>query len=240
MIIRNPLTGLPDFLGRYNKPSFGYQSAKSVVVPASDSAPAYYVISGVPYLVNTNLECDLTSSLSSAIAADTIYYLYAALSGGDVVLVADIDPPATGPRNASEWTYIGAFYTNGSSNVEKFSSIRGFTLYSQYVDIVSHTGDTTITQKTLTIPTTAKQSYGIAVLQGITAAFQFGSAMGDNTGSASVNLTTGGEGMASGESQNAGFVPLVEAQTVYLYTNTAANTIQFRLYGWMEDPSEYQ
>ena len=241
--ITDPILGQNRFLGRYQKPGFKYASAKSVVVPASSSAPAYYVIAGRPYTITKDLECNLTTNgagglaASLTIAASTIYYLYGVLSNGQVKLVADSEPPTSGPQDFTDWTYLGAFATTSSSVVSTFISLNGFYKSEDRIFLSSTISTTGTTSSTVTpCPSTIKYHFGFVIVGGTNAGGN-----GDVT-SINSNGTVGLEAIqqVSGISNEySGIFAAHGGSTIYRYVSNVNNTVKFASFGWIEDPSEY-
>jgi hypothetical protein len=79
-------------------------------------------IGGQGYPLTSNIVCTTSTSGfggidTGSVAASTFYYVYAVVSSGVVGLVASTS--ATAPTGFSGYRKVGAFYTNGSSQVFK-------------------------------------------------------------------------------------------------------------------------
>jgi hypothetical protein len=245
VLIVNPFTGVKQFLPGYRKPGFKYASALSIVVPASEKRPAYFVIGGMPLKITHDLECNLTINgpggiaTGCTLAVGKVYYLYAILSGGEVKLVADDQDPETGPRDSGTWTYLGGFISDDTYTLSPFRFSNGIMLID---NINSNTDITTnnalpATAKTFLVPTTAKAIY----LRGSWVA---AAAIGDYFYASATSASVVARDRARIASAFAGifffWIELLTEQTVYSsVTNAATDSVTLRVLGWVEEPSEY-
>lgn len=229
----------------------GYRANPSdtsqVIVPASSAAPAVVVIDGKLYANTSNATLDLDTAGRNGLdtgakAATTPYYLYAipAASGRTFDLVCSVTAPSgAGPTGFSSWSYIGAFSTSsGVTSIDPFYSANGQYFADNEIINVNHTGTTGQTSKTLTnLPTTAKAAWGFMTINGATAATAarvMGNNVSNNNGIYQVNVS------ASAANAALGYVPIFTANTIYLQLETAGNTVNFYLLGWVEDPMEFR
>lgn len=240
-IIRDPASGQLQFIGRYIKPGFQYQSTKSIVLTADTNRPAFFVIGGAAYEVTTNLECSLLASNfggvcdGTTISASTVYYLYGVISNGQVGLTIDIaDPANKGPKTFSDWTYLGGFVTNSSSAVPQFVSSEGRFQKDGFVDVT--TASATLVAKALLVPIPAKVAIG-----------QLGLGISGVAGNVAISPTSSAiagvtheVGSTTGTWFTYAECQLLETQTIYMSVSDVSITGHFKYYGWIEDPSEYQ
>ncbi len=237
------------FIPSYRKPSFQFQSTKSVVVPAGTHNPAYFVIGGVPFQSTTNLECNLTINgpgglNTGSLAASTIYYLYAILANDGVSLLADLQDPSVGPSGYTLWTYLGAFGTkNLVAEVVQFRSNGGFCVFSDNIQ-TPPTGTSAVTYfaMNLKVPLTTRFVYGQpAVTLGAStdaASFQNSSSSTDE-----VAYVIGPVGVTSGIIYGSPcFIPTSysDARVIYAKTSTVTATARWETQGWREFPEEWQ
>jgi hypothetical protein len=79
--------------------------------------PTRITIGGRQYLISATLTFSSAASTgkgyldTGAIAANTLYYVYAVVTSGAVGLVASTAAPATGPTGFTAWTNLGRFRT---------------------------------------------------------------------------------------------------------------------------------
>lgn len=77
-------------------------------------------IGGQQYTMLANVDLTLSS-----LAANTLYMVYAVLSGGVVSLVTSTNVNSVGPAGYTSWKLVGAFYSNASSQHGGFVTIEG-------------------------------------------------------------------------------------------------------------------
>lgn len=242
MIVVNPFTGEKQFLAGYRKPGFKYQSTKSIVVEASENAPAYFILGGMAIQKKSNLECNLLingpGGLDTGTLSDsTIYYLYAVLSNDDVTLMASLTDPDTGVTGYT-WTYLGGFLVNSSSNVAPFYSNNG-TVFTHGGSTVTVNNASPAAAKTLTIPTTAVAVYY---------RMEWGSvnATGDDCnisidGTSATMISNGTSTTAAANPVTWGWCAIIEPRTLYFYvTNATTDSCVILPFGWIENVEAYQ
>jgi hypothetical protein len=111
------------------KPQYYPQTTdlSKMIVPATSVRQAVVLIDGKIYFNESNKVLDLDTSGRNGLdtgtkAADTFYYLYAIPGTGtrDFDLVCSATGPITGdPTGFTSWSYLGAFLTNSSSDINK-------------------------------------------------------------------------------------------------------------------------
>lgn len=238
---------------RLPKPNFraNFADSSQVVIPAGANNPAKVVISGAVYTNISDATLDLDTSGRNGLdtgakAANTVYYLYAIppTSGSTFDVVCSVTGPATGPTGFSQWSYLGAFCTLAASAIPAFASIKGRFYSNVELESVSHTGNTSVTPKSLTFsPATAIFQTGVldifstdvthvAGVNGFNATLFTGS--GNENG-----LTQFAANTASGRNLARGDVLLNAPGTVYLELSNASATGEFVNRGWVENPDSY-
>ena len=237
-------------LATTHKPGFHNLSsdATQVIIPGSADNPAVVVINGKLYANTSDSTMDIDTAGRDGLdtgskAAETPYYLYAipALSGRGFDTVCSVTAPGTGPTGFSDWSYLGAFSTyEASTSIYPFKSDRGILIYDTAIDATSHTGDTNYTTKTITnMPTTVKKIWAHATYSGTQTGYN-GEIRGQTTlvgAVVPVYLMLQVSGLYVHQN---GWVPIFTAQTIYLKTGHASNTINFYFMGWQENPMEWQ
>lgn len=173
---------------------------------------------------------------TGAEASSTWYYLYGVLVGGSFGVVASATAPtATYDTDLSGTSYdtnvyLGAFYNNSSSDIVAFGQNGNrFDLHDR-TGSVSHTGNITLTSKTIIAPATATHIYGR-----IEASGTVGASLCQVNGNNAANDELGQLLSVSG-TPNYAFVlvPVVAATTVYLKVDNSANTVNFVVLGWLD------
>lgn len=108
------------FLGE-NIPYLVKDSSTQISLPATYlGQPTRLLLGGQGYKLNSALVCNLSSGGldTGSLAANTLYYVYAAVSGGNVILEASLNGPSVGPTGFTQWRQIGRFRTlSGSAAV---------------------------------------------------------------------------------------------------------------------------
>ncbi len=169
-------------------------------------------------------------------ANSTWYYLYGVLVTGAFGVVASTTAP-TSPYDTNlsgtdydTNVYLGAFYNNSSGNIMQFVQNGNRFDCMDRLGIVSHTGNTTLTSKTIISPATATHVYGQLKLEGPTIS-QLGQVNGNNAANdeLGISLSVTNQAMFGHV-----LVPLVAATTVYLKTEASGNTINFAVLGWLD------
>lgn len=233
---------------RLSRPSFRANPAdfSQVVVPASAGSPAIVYINGVYYTNTSDHTMDIDTSGrdgldTGAKAANKAYYLYAIppTSGSTFDLVCSLNPPTSGPSGFANWSYLGAFATKDAlTNIVPFRSINGVCLADDEIESESHTGNTTVTAKTFEcLPVTAHHASGRLDSNGPNTNINHRAAGISTVGN--VGLIVNSQ-VANIPVYISGFFAVFTAQTVYLSTGNAGNTVTFNLNGWIEKPTEYQ
>lgn len=109
------------FLGE-NIPYLVKDSATQLSLPATYlGQPTRIQVGGQGYKLNAALVCNLSSGGldTGSLAANTLYYVYAVISGGNVVLEASLNGPGVGPTGFTQFRSLGAFRTlSGSAAVD--------------------------------------------------------------------------------------------------------------------------
>lgn len=233
-MVINPTTGKREFLGRYIKPGYRYESPQTVTVPASSSKPAYFVIDGTPYTVISDLDCRCSS-----LVANTPYYLYAVESSGSVILTYDAADPEIGPSGYGKWTYIGAFATYSSSaTIPEFKAANGVLIADDEIETNTQTGSTAASLETYSsMPVTVKNAWIRLELDGPNLSTGRVTGADDATGNNAIVLNMQ---VANRAIYGNGWVPVLTAKKLYLTTANSGNTVSGHLQGWQEDPSEYK
>lgn len=82
---------------------------------------SFVTIAGIQYAVTSNIDAVLP-----ALSANSLYFMYAVISGGAVTLTISQNVNSVGP-GTSAWRLVGAFYSNGLNSVGfgSFVNIRG-------------------------------------------------------------------------------------------------------------------
>lgn len=233
------------YTGYRMKPSYEYSSAKKVIVPASATSPAYFVLGSRAFTVTATLTCNANVTGAGGLtdgtfSANTIYYLYGVLSSNQVKLLLDHRPPTVGPSGFEAWTYLGACPTyEGSAAFAPFIATSGVLMSDNEIETESHNGDTSLTTKTFeSMPTTAKHGFFLIQLEG-TSADSNGRIVG-RSGESTNNGAIQELQVSGVENFNTGWVPMFTAQTVYVLNSSSANTLYAYLMGWREAPHEFQ
>lgn len=86
-----------------------------ITMAASTVIPGYLTIGGQQYRITSNLTRTIATDVS--MAANTLYMIYAVISGGSVVLRISSNVNSLGPSGFTSWKLIGSFYSNGLSSV---------------------------------------------------------------------------------------------------------------------------
>lgn len=231
-------------LTREERPGFKYASATTVTLSASDDNPATFVLGGKLLAIVEDLTMDIATSGAGgldtgSVAADTIYYLYAVNDSDEVSLVASVTDPNTGPTGFTNWSYLGAMLTDGSSNIPPFMHAQGTMILgatSSGWDVTA--SETSLTSKTVKLPTTAKHGYFRSTWSNVvTIANTLG------VGPTSIESTIKHKANSATAANNNvvhWWVPILEAQTIYTITSEAADSVGVRVMGWREHPEEYQ
>lgn len=243
MKIVNPFEpGKKQYYGRYLKPSFRYQSTKSIVVPAGANNPALFIIGGVAMQRTQSLECNLTINgpgglLTGSLAASSVYYLYAITFRDDIALIADTSDPSVGLTGYDDWTYLGAFVTLGSGNICSFVSSNGFYSTADNFMIGTSTSSTSFVSHSLSpYPSTINRHYGEALVISGTATSAACVVTGNSNGTVAIETYLQASGVVA---TGFGFIPALDGKNIWIKTTNAANTVRYDPYGWIEDPSEY-
>lgn len=214
-----------------------------VVLPASATAPVYFVIGETLFEITSDLTLDLDISGVGGLrtglskAANTIYYLYAVKSSDTVALIGDTTGPLTGLTGYTDWTYIGSFATIAGSAVAQFMSSGGRYISSASLNTVSHTGDTTISGQTLFAPETAKFSIGDILVDGVTAGTVALVSGFNDTNNMTIRQALQVNGITN---SNEAVVAVVNPTLIYLKVNNAGTTATWRVHGWIENPWDYK
>jgi hypothetical protein len=108
------------FLGE-NIPYLNLDSTTQVSLPATYlGQPTRLQVMGQGYKLNSALILSTASTGlggldTGSLAANTLYYVYAAVSANVVGLVASVNAPSTGPTGFTQWRQIGSFRTQSGS-----------------------------------------------------------------------------------------------------------------------------
>ena len=239
------VAGLPSWSvppPRIKRPGYQYANAVAIVVPASAGSPAVVLINGI-YYTNTSNET-LQTTIQGRGGRDTISptaamsYLYAipAVSGTTFNLVCSSAAPPTGPTGFANWSYLGAFITDGANGVFKCFASNGKYIHISVVS-VTHTGDTNWTAVSIAQPTTIKFALGNIASNAVAAGYVSGVSGFSNPPNFAylvvIPQVAGLGEIVFGE------VPMPTPGTIYLYTQYASNTSTFTQFGWIEDPTEF-
>lgn len=247
MIIVNPFTGDKQFLAGYRKPGFKYQSSKSVVISASETAPAYFILGSETVKKTTNLECNLlingTGGLDTgSLSASMVYYLYAVISDDDVKLMASLTDPDSG-LSGFTWTYLGGFGTDASSNVLPFQSNMGRLVFGGYSGAAYETiitNGSPLTAHTFKCPVTAITVTAIGTWTTIGTAghdaYYTSLSSGPEWIFASAPSTTANLNDRSGPIE----FTLIESNTAYFRLTANTSELDLELSGWYEPVDAYQ
>jgi len=227
----------------------GYRSniadTSQVIVPAATTTPAVVMIEGEMFANTSNATMDLDTAGRNGLdtgakAANTAYYLYAItpVSGRGFDVVTSVTNPATGPTGFSNWSYIGAFCTvEAASTIANFQASNGEIVFEDEVEDNTHTGNTSFSAETFNaLPSTVKKAWMYISVTG--AATDVVRAAGTNV-SVSTNAIIVRQIVANSSNFGFGWVPIFTANTIYLLTDDAGNTVTGNLMGWQEDPMEY-
>lgn len=91
----------PDYI-----PALVKVSATQIKLPSG----AIMTIGGQQYRTASDTFRDL-----GVLTANTLYFVYAYLSGGVIIVAYSFNPPSVGPVGAASWCLLGAFYSDGSA-----------------------------------------------------------------------------------------------------------------------------
>lgn len=238
-------TGKLVFVGRYQKPGYKRHATNDtkVVVDASSTQPAFFIIGGRVHTVISDLTCVLGSvgigGLSEgSLEINTAYYLYAVFDKTKVRLIADKRDPETGPRAVGDWTYLGAFATEETTaDIAEFQALNGSVYFDEAIGDEEHTGDTNYTQKTFeNLPVTARVGMFELRIDGP----DIGGYAALSSSDAHSAIRTGRLSVANQEVIVMACVPILTAQKVYIKTGDADDTVRATLFGWIEDPASYK
>lgn len=239
-----------DLFHRFSKPS--YQSTLTdntkVEIKAAATYPAIVHIGDQIYIREADFYLDINDSGRNGIdaggvAASTLYYLYAIAPNSTSEIqntafdvVASKSDPATGPYGFSDWSYLGAFFVNSSSQLDKFISSGGH--YGTTASLGSVTHNTTSdTAKTITIPTYAEFAMIRSEMTTIGAAGRNGQVRSISGGAAiakAVAVTT------TESEQSVTWIPIIESKTIYLDVSNADSTLTVIPFGWYENVHRFK
>lgn len=229
---------------RIDRPGYRYHSSKAVQVVASSTAPVYFLIGGQVLKSETTLVCDLSRNGIDvgSVAAATVYYLFAVNVNDAPILVCSVRPPTSGPVSFDSWTYLGAFATDASKEINPFVSCGGLFMWNTGATAfdVSVTNGSPATAKALIIPTTARCVYcrsSWATVQTVGNGLFVGSSTADV-----LTIHRGTSTTVSQVSPSFWWRPIQEEQTIYAYvTDGTAPTdnATIRVVGWIENPKEF-
>lgn len=90
-------------------------SAGVITLTASSASPAWLTIGGQQYRVTSSLSRTIATDV--AIAANTLYMIYAVLNSGVVEMRITTAVNSVGPSGFTSWKLIGAFQANGLTSV---------------------------------------------------------------------------------------------------------------------------
>lgn len=96
------------------------QSTGVITLPASSLSIASLTIGGKQYHLTSNLTVSV-----GTVSTETLYFVYAVISGGTVSLVISLNQNSVGPNGYTAWKLVGAFYGNFSSTFGSFVTIKG-------------------------------------------------------------------------------------------------------------------
>lgn len=203
-----------------------------------------FIIDGQIYETSVSLDMNLDVAGPGGLrvgltkAAATIYYIYAILDNGVVALLGDTVAPTTGPTGYSVWSYLGAVSTlAGSAAFPAFRVANGFTQFSDQVSSDYTETNAAYQAKTLAIPAHASHVYGMLYISAVTAGTVLGNISSKNGGGSFLHAET--NAVATGRAFSTGFVPIETSQTVYMKVETGTGTVNFRINGWLEDPTRF-
>lgn len=233
------------------KPGYKANASDSsqVKVPGSAAAPAVVIIDGKIYANTSDATMDLDTAGRNGLdtgtkTSNTVYYLYAipAASGRTFDVVCSTTAPSgAGPTGFSSWSYIGAFCTKIVSSVVPFVAANGLFKSDVSVSSTTTTTSTTPVQKALaTCPTTVKSFWGAVRLTAGTAVGSGGVVAGQGTHSLAGFAIRTTLQVSGTRIDDFGYVPALDGTNVWLSSESASNTAQFDLYGWIEDPMEWK
>ncbi len=242
----NGKDALSNPLVRIARPSYYSLSDTVVAVDGSSANPALFKFGSNIFTSEDTLLCDITKSGTGglrtglSLESNSTYYLYGVKNNETPGLVADIDPPTKGPKNFSEWTYMGAFPVNDAS-LPSFTSSNGYMISSGVGPNISIVNSIPSQPKTLQIPiTTASvllRSYWTAI-----------NALSDDlyVESKSFNAFTSSRHNATSTSVSENsilsyWVPILTPQTIFAAVTTAnLDSVNLSVFGWVENPLDYQ
>lgn len=241
----NPFTGKMEWVGRLKRPGY-YRDADNellIHVDASATKLVHLCIGNRVYLVQSGMTCNLGAVGPGGldmgeVQANTPYYLYAVISGGNAHLVASVRAPGDGgPQGYTPWTYIGAVMTNGgTADFNTFMASGGvYVSNSGILDTATHTGDTNVTELAMPCPVTAINRYcRLNIVAGAALAGSSSRASGENSSLSSLAIVSP---RVSATHYTFGWIPHLVAQKVYIDLGLASYSGFVTLMGWQEDPS---
>lgn len=211
---------------------------------ASTTELIRFIVDGQIYETSVSLDMNLDVAGPGGLrigltkAAATIYYIYAVLNNGVIALLGDTVAPTTGPTGYSVWSYLGAVSTlSGSAAFPAFRVSNGFTQFSAQVSADYTETNAAYQAKTLAIPAHASHVYGMFYVSAVGAGTVIGDISASNGGGSFLHTET--NAVATGRAFSTGFVPIETSQTVYMKVQSGTGTVNFRVNGWLEDPTRF-
>lgn len=238
-------------IATFGKPSYqaNPSDTSQVIIPGSATVPSVVMINGKLYANTSDKTVDLDTAGRNGLdtgakAANTMYYLYAipAASGrGFDGILSTTAPTGAGPSGfTATKSYLGGCPTIASSAIPNFTSVKGEYLLDTSATAFEVTANSsTITAKTLLVPTPAKSVYCRSRWTAVSAA-----GVDTEAGATSSATTSRHRATTTTAASNAlAFwkVILQTAQTIYVkVSNTTVDAIAISVFGWTENPMEYQ
>ncbi len=231
---------------RIHRPGYRSVSTTTIAINGTATNPIVFKFGSDLVTSEKNLYCNISQNGVGGLrdgltaSASSIYYLYGVRDGSGIGLVADTKDPNTGPSGYTDWTYIGAFATNASSNVVKFISSRGFfrSAENMFESAAINTLQPSATKATVSpCPTTIQFHYGYVIADGGTQdawSNVFPTDVASGTGIEARIQTN------NATNEQEGVIPALSGTDVYLAVSNSSNTSKFVSLGWIEDPMEYQ
>jgi hypothetical protein len=112
---------MSQYFGQQNIPNIVKASSSSITLAATNAGqPVSILVGGQAYTPSATLTLSTGTSGAGgldtgSIAANSTYYVYAVISGGNLALVASLAGISTGPTGFTQWAPIGLFKTLASS-----------------------------------------------------------------------------------------------------------------------------
>lgn len=232
---------------RIPRPSFNWNSSDTsqMLVPASSAKPAIVKIGTTFYTNTSTATLDLDTSGRNGLdtgskAANTVYYLYAIppTSGTTFDVVCSVSDPNTGPTGFASWSYLGSFKTVGSSAIPECTYANGIFQYMlEATDITfnsSVNSNKTINSSNVSTSVHVRCTWTAINSAGDT--FSIGPSTSNEIIVLKASATT-----VSGQSPKCVWITTPTARQIGGQVSTStSDSVDVKLLGWMENPTNWQ